>query len=213
MSNPKRISDTSAMPEAERITRTLMGLMGQSPPGLIEAQEAQGQRDLVASEQLPVDGTEGHEDQWAKMGVVLLPKTGDDIFRDTQLPEGWKKVRTEHSMWSELQDANGNVRAMIFYKAAFYDRSARVHFNHRYRCTQDYEVPDDCVRWIVQDATKAEPIHEVRRDGLPNKYKNAIEHYKAVQDLEAELGYSGGCDKWLEENYQDFKDPTAYWVA
>jgi hypothetical protein len=48
----------------------------------------------------------------------------DPIFCLAELPKGWKKRPTEHSMWSELVDENNVVKAEIFYKAAFYDRSA-----------------------------------------------------------------------------------------
>ena len=40
------------------------------------------------------------------------------------MPNGWKKQATDHSMWSELIDDKGKVRATIFYKAAFYDQRA-----------------------------------------------------------------------------------------
>ena len=35
-----------------------------------------------------------------------------------------KKVASDHSMWSKLEDENGVEIASIFYKAAFYDMSA-----------------------------------------------------------------------------------------
>ena len=95
-------------------------------PGMIEASEANGQRKLVASCQLPTS-IHGDVKTLEQDGVVFGDVCkGDPLFRDATLPEGWEKRATDHSMWSELVDADGNVRASIFYKAAFYDRDAFI---------------------------------------------------------------------------------------
>ena len=129
MTTQRRVPDTSDMSSDAMDAGILRGLMQKHPPGMIQAQEAQGQKDLVASTQLPVKGTDGNEAAWTDLGVELLPIEGSDIFRGAVLPAGWKKVRTDHSMWSHLVDETGKVRAEIFYKAAFYDRSAFVRIS------------------------------------------------------------------------------------
>lgn len=102
----------------------LIKFMLASEKGGIEAQEAQGQRQLVASEQLPA---KGDWEALAKLGVKRGEHVdGDDMFVHAELPVGWQKRATDHSMWSELVDADGKVRASIFYKAAFYDRDAFI---------------------------------------------------------------------------------------
>ena len=61
-------------------------------------------------------------------GIVFLgPVPNDALFQYVTLPEGWHKQPTEHSMWSHLLDDKDRKRASIFYKAAFYDRSAQLH--------------------------------------------------------------------------------------
>lgn len=93
-------------------------------PNAIEAQEARGQQELVESAQLPVN-VRGDKSALEKAGVVFgEPCKSDPLFCFAQLPAGWSKRPTDHAMWSELVDGNGNVRATIFYKAAFYDRDA-----------------------------------------------------------------------------------------
>lgn len=91
-------------------------------PGGIEAQEARGQSDLVASANLPKQGP------WIDLAVMGITrgKDIDDLFCEATLPAGWKKVPTDHSMWSDLVDETGKKRAAIFYKAAFYDRRAHL---------------------------------------------------------------------------------------
>ncbi len=94
-------------------------------PRAIEDQEARGQQQLVESPQLPTDCRGDIRKALEAAGVLFGPPMEDDpIFCRATLPAGWKKRATEHSMWSELVDQDGEVRAAIFYKAAFYDRSA-----------------------------------------------------------------------------------------
>lgn len=91
----------------------------------IERQEAQGQRSLVSSDTLPAsmgpDGRAQLEAAGVKFGDSV---EGGRLFVYAELPPGWQKRATDHSMWSELVDETGRVRASIFYKAAFYDRDA-----------------------------------------------------------------------------------------
>ena len=91
----------------------------------IENQEAQGQTQFVESMQLPTEirGKEILEKAGVKFGE---PCPDDPIFCNAELPKGWKKQATDHSMWSDLVDENGTIRAQIFYKAAFYDRNAHM---------------------------------------------------------------------------------------
>ena len=93
--------------------------------GMIERQEKQGQSSFVGSDTLPTEISEGDKDTLIQMGVKFGSVVeGDDIFQYVELPQGWKKESTDHSMWSYLIDAAGKKVASIFYKAAFYDRSA-----------------------------------------------------------------------------------------
>lgn len=95
--------------------------------GTIEGQEARGQHSFVTSDTLPVDGLSRCRPVLEAAGAVfgeVCPK--DPIFQFVTLPPGWSKKPTDHSMWSILVDAEGKERAAIFYKAAFYDRSAHI---------------------------------------------------------------------------------------
>ena len=92
--------------------------------GAILRQEATGQVECVNSTQLPIKGCA--DDVLEAMGIKLGEATCA-LFRDAILPPGWAKRATDHSMWSEVVDDTGEVRLNIFYKAAFYDRSATIH--------------------------------------------------------------------------------------
>ena len=96
-------------------------------PAAISAQESRGQEQLVDSTQLPVS-VRGDKAALEEAGVKFGPPLkSDPLFCNVVLPAGWKKRATDHEMWTELVDDEGRVRAMIFFKAAFYDRDAFVN--------------------------------------------------------------------------------------
>ncbi len=92
----------------------------------IERQEAEGQRELCQADVLPDRGSDDPAIQ--ALGIEwgeLVP--GDKLFRYAALPLGWsKRAHADHSMWCDVLDAEGAVRARVFYKAAFYDRRAEI---------------------------------------------------------------------------------------
>jgi hypothetical protein len=100
-------------------------------PGGIEAQEKQGQTDLVNAgiPYLPkqLGNYKPADDEYRTHGIEILGDY-DDIFYLVKLPDNWKLQSTEHAMWSTLVDEQGTERADIFYKAAFYDRHAHITF-------------------------------------------------------------------------------------
>src|ERR1700761_5319407 len=83
-----------------------------SVPGGIEAQEKRGQTSFAASETLP---RECPRAMLESLGFVF-GDDADDLFVKVQFPEGWKKVPTDHSMWTDLVDAKGRRRGGVFYK-------------------------------------------------------------------------------------------------
>lgn len=90
----------------------------------VENQEARGQAQVVASQQLPAEG------DWEALEALGFvkgePVPGDDLFVNATIPEGWYKEATEHSMYSVIKDERGIERVTVGYKAAFYDRWARI---------------------------------------------------------------------------------------
>ncbi len=114
-------------------------------PGGIEAQEKQGQLSMAGRPgKLPIKGTNTKEERerWEALGFVFGPPvhSGDDpqLWVEVVFPLGWTVVPTDHSMWSDILDAQGRKRAMMFYKAAFYDQKAHVQLERRYDTRRDY---------------------------------------------------------------------------
>jgi hypothetical protein len=190
----------------------------------IEAQEAQGQRELVESSQLPRKWSMGKcevQEQYKKMGIKIIDESeGDDLFFNVELPEGWKLKSTDHSMWNELHDNNGRVRATIFYKAAFYDREAFINFNNRYSF---YEVCDeyrnhlDSYESIKLEKRRGEVkdcdtiIYETKYKQYKTKHteKNHEKFWEGHDKMKN--GLRAQAEKWLKKRFPDHEDINAYW--
>lgn len=93
----------------------------------ILAQEAQSQRELLASTRLPTEVLYAEDADFEALGFTFgPPDSADPMFRDATLPKGWKREGSDHAMWSYVVDERGFRRVSVFYKAAFYDRSAHM---------------------------------------------------------------------------------------
>lgn len=165
--------------------------------GVPEAQEAAGQRELVASDVLPAKGVS--DDQLRRVGIEVLGAVpGDPLFRYARLPAGWEKVASGHAMWSYLYDGRGRRRAEIFYKASFYDRDARIGLCRRYGVRTTY-LPDEArpeVK-VVSLADCGVPFREVGRCPEGDY-----------------AGWAALCDRAddvLRAEFPDCDDPAAYW--
>jgi hypothetical protein len=179
----------------------------------IRNQEKRGQGEFVRGEVLPKDCLRCTRDQFEKMGIVY-GGDADDLFVYVMLPQGWKKEPTDHSMWSKLVDERGRERAAIFYKAAFYDRSAHISLTRRFTYSNqpvagwgskniDHEpwccVVTDCGVEIWR-SPELEPEPDID-DNRPA--------WMAWYDKKNALAKTGKA--WLLEHYPDFENPLAYW--
>ncbi|MGW7359430.1 hypothetical protein ACWGI0_23050 [Streptomyces sp. NPDC054802] len=123
----------------------------------IEEMERAGQTQLVNSDRLPTKLNGSQLEDFQALGFSFgEPDVSDPLFRPATLPEGWKRQASDHDMWSYVVDQLGRRRVGIFYKAAFYDRSAHMHLEsvHNYvqQCVYDGcdIVTDD--RWATPAA-------------------------------------------------------------
>lgn len=171
-------------------------LMG-NPSGAIEWQEAEGQRDFVGSDTLPTDIHGGGRAALEQAGFRFLgPVDGDPMFQYVEFPKGWTKKATDHSMWSDLIDPKGRKRGGIFYKAAFYDRSAHMSLCCRFSYGRNYN--DNAKPFEIQDCGKA--IHTI-----PPESAASMKSWD-IADAQRDAAIA-----WLNENYPDWANPAAYW--
>lgn len=163
----------------------------------ILAQEARGQRELVASCDLPTDCTD--DAILRAWGFELgQPNPDDPMFRSAVLPAGWKMEYTNHAMWSKVVDQEGRERVSIFYKAAFYDRSAFMQAKYRFSAEANYGC-DPCNVGIAKDCSavifRSEPIDTTGRESWD--IADAARNIAAM---------------WLDINRPGWRDCAAGWA-
>lgn len=170
----------------------------------IEAQESQGQSSFVGSDTLPTKLSTEDKLILELNGFIFFGKVpGDDIFQYITMPGGWKKARTDHSMWSDLLDDKGRKRGSIFYKAAFYDRDAHMNLNCRISFGMNHDNEnEEVVEFLVKDhdGTIIHAFEPIKLTGDPSK--------------DYDIKYSNRspeCLQWMNDNFPNYKDPAAYW--
>ena len=219
----------------------ILGQMGRDPAEAIELQEKRGQREVVRHQRLPkkvnnhtisneiffkgVSNDMSYEDrkvivdknlmeytvaQYEQMGIKIIEEH-DDLFLKVELPAGWEVKATDHTMWNDLVDNNGRVRAKFFYKAAFYDRDAFINFETRYQIEATHVAPWDA----EYDVWKKSDYHGIVKDGDKIIYETA--HTPATgdydQDRKIEESLYDEVEAYMAINYPDFKNIHAYWEA
>jgi hypothetical protein len=193
-----------------------------STPGGIENQEAMGQAAMVGTRDvLPMRSP---REKLTKLGFVFLGDVdGRKLFVDVQFPAGWKKVATDHSMWSNLLDPKSRVRGTIFYKAAFYDERADMYLNSYYKVKCEHFNADDktcsfdvCTHsktFVVNaDGDPVSPIVVVRYEE-ERKFEYMGKDYCAAarRRMDEEDAAHKTCREFLDKKFPDWNDPLAYW--
>lgn len=204
MKDQKKVRNTTKEMK-ENPSVSLVIAMTDGVSKMIEDQEAAGQSSFVTSTTLPTEiMTDDGKKILEAFGVVFGEVVeGDPMFQYVTLPKGWKREGTGHSMHSDVLDDKGRKRIGVFYKAAFYDRSAHLSLTRRYSSTYDYEMSEaeDVYVGIAKDGEEviyeAEPLSGTKANGEKNN-----ESYRESQAL---------ANAWLDEHYPEWNDPAAYW--
>lgn len=162
-------------------------------PGGIEAQEKAGQSMLTLKfNQLPKDGMQRYRANLENFGFKI-GKDVDDLFVSVTPPEGWTLRPSDHSMWSYIHDDQGRKRGGVFYKAAFYDRSAHFSLQPRYSAGGDYRGQDRYS--AVKDTATGDVLFEL---GPKKDYGESEQDDKATFE-------------WADKKFPDWKNVEAYW--
>jgi hypothetical protein len=175
-------------------------------PGGIERQEAQGQRSFNETDILPKEVRGVTREQLIGLGFVF-GEDYDDIFVKAQLPPGWSKRATSHSMHTDLLDEKGRARGGVFYKAAFYDRHADMQLNQRFYVRTEYPQ-DGTVRVFAHDASINAPAKDF---GSVPEIDNAVTREQNLERLRQKDELLEEAELWLKDNYPDYRNPLAYW--
>lgn len=180
---------------------TLNALIAATPGG-IERQEKAGQEALLASDRMPAEmrpGREAFEKVGFRWGAII-----DDLFVSATLPAGWVRRGSDHAMWSYIDDDKGRERVRIFYKAAFYDRSASASLSGRISTQMLYgDSAFDKDTGLAKDEQAAIALFDGKEVYRTPAVKSG--DYRVSRPLDEQVL------AWLAANYPDWTDPTAYW--
>lgn len=191
-----KITNTERFVE-ENPQAALLKMMSLGPSSFVESMEAEGQQELVAQTSvLPAQGSEAP--CWSAMGVIFGEVVdGDPLFRCVVLPAGWVLKPTKRSMHSSLVDALGRTRGRVFYKAAHYDRRARLSACTRFSVEEDWEGGNN--HYFVKDEG------EIIFTSVPG----VVAADASLQE-KADAGKKPAIE-WLTSKYPDYANPAAYW--
>jgi hypothetical protein len=182
----------------------MRAILGGSPSDAILDQEAAGQQSFVNSDTLPTDMFGDAQMVLEAAGVKFLGVVkGDPLFQYVDLPEGWTKSGTGHSMHNDLLDEKGRKRAGIFYKAAFYDRSAHISVSRRFGVSIDYEKLDEG----IAEATVTDGEKEIFRSA--SVVFDADGDYKLRNEAQDKASIEARA--WLFEHYPEWENAASYW--
>jgi hypothetical protein len=173
-------------------------------PGGIERQEAAGQAALVASTNMPIEMSPSRE-AFEALGFEFGGVT-EGIFLLAKLPAGWTREATDHAMWSNILDEQGRVRVSVFYKAAFYDRSARARLERRYTVRDRYARDTDDALAGLAAGERCTTVLDANRVILHRSANYAIDDYEAGRAAHS------AAESWLLEHFPDAYNPVAYWT-
>lgn len=170
-------------PDSMELTGLLLLATGDTD-AVIGAQERAGQAQLVHSDRLPTD-LHGDRADFEAVGFALgEPDPSDPMFAPATLPAGWKREGSDHAMWSYIVDQLGRRRVGVFYKAAFYDRSAHMALTTVYGYVGDCAYDNKPIVLDEEWATR-EAVHEACLARA--KYaEEHVEQWKGIADRRGE---------------------------
>jgi hypothetical protein len=186
------ITNTSA----DTTSIALAAMLG--APGIIEAQEAKGQRELVRYTELP---TRFHNRaDFERLGFTFgAPVEGDSLFLKVTIPPGWTSQGSVRVKWYYLVDDSGRRRVSVYYRSTRDDRDAHMSLIQRYGIERDYDAPDDVsVRVKDHDGTV---IWESERITTP-EWQRRWDIY---------TGLVMQAHEWLDANRPAWRDIVAAW--
>lgn len=163
--------------------------------------ESDGQRSFVQSDTLPTEMKSSDREVLENAGVMFGTKVeGDDLFQYVDLPTGWSKEPTSHSMWSYLVDDKGRRRASIFYNGSFWDRAAHLSTCRRFNCEIDYDQLNSNGLCVANVTNGPHTIHTTKTIVLGERMK-----YDVTEEARKLA------ETWLDAHYPNWRDEGMYW--
>lgn len=150
-----------------------------------------------------------NQEGYHKIYLKHLGFKGIDVsggfFTFLQMPKGWKKVITKHSnQWCYLIDDQRRDRGAIFYKVVAVSNTGGIKVLTFINWMQ---------RLIVRTSTFKGKISSTVFDSANVIYKSQEydEPKERKEKSEIEIKCFTECELWLNDNYPEWKNVSAYW--
>lgn len=197
-------------PAAPRETETFFNMV--LLKNEVETAEDRGLRQLtqkktISAEQIPREMVEKDRAVLEKMGFKILePTTGDKLFHDVEMPQGWTKVRCdEDSRTMYFVDPAGNRRLLVWYKAASYDRATYGYPLRRFDVVDRNFLNYTQLRVYLIDRKD-----RTQRDRVI--HLSEVRKLNGIRDLDAaQVEERTKVIEWAKANQLDLNDPCAHW--
>lgn len=184
----------------------LMGLIGGR-----DAMDRLAHADMARDSLLPAEIDPAHRETLERAGVVFGdPDERFPRLRRVVLPEGWRLVRADHPLYSNLLDEKGRPRAEVAYSKV--DPTAWIRCLRRYRAGHVIDDPHDwrnepLVPAILDCAgTALWRGLKVPKDG--EQQRRAAWESDAPTDIQRATAIA---EAKLDEVAPRWRDPSAYW--
>lgn len=182
------------MNQIDTTTVSLLGLAIGSDAILMQG--SHGASAIRGTQQVPVENP--GQSKLSTFGIQLLERDPTDrLFMNALFPIGWKRVATGHSMWTYLVPPwSAGPVFVIFYKAAFYDRSAGMSFRPRYDITAYEDNGNDrAYEARVRDYGTGKTLFVA-----PFEYRNGDDYFDASKSAKEQ------CEEWVKSNLPEYKN-------
>lgn len=204
MSEPTKITPAAM---AAAVTGNIDATLAAMTEGGIEAQEKRGQQEQAEQETLPME-LGPNTGSFEKAGFLLGEKLSD-LFQEAIFPDGWYKKPTDHSLYTDILDGDGRRRGSIFFKDAFYDRSAKATLTRRFLVKTITDRDSNLVTAIIEDAAGMveRSVGGMERPRWGEGRELAETNDKIIKDAEEKL------KAWLDTTFSPAwrTDVNAHW--
>ncbi len=181
----------------ERDALLILARIMSGEENIIEHMEKEGQDEAIRRIQT-AKRMQPAQEEWEKLGFTF-EEIGDSVLYKATLPEGWSMRATGHSMWNEFYDQNGYKRGSMFYKAAFYDRSAHMSLCARYGIHTKATDEDTTVVYFGNEHEELFVAGEIKAERYSDEY------YEQLDELDTKAS------AFASAYYPEWRNPLAYW--
>lgn len=183
------------------LLQTLVATGGSSDA--VRMMEAFDQPSFVDSETLPAKMYIKERNALESFGFIfgeIVPE--NDLLQNVTFPQGWKKTATDNPVLFDLVDEKGRKRSSLFYRNTFHNRGSRLTLLRRFEPNHSWNQRDEGITFgfVTCEGVEIFLTPLITYDKSDSEARDTAESDANKQ----------ACD-WLDANFPDWENFTAYW--